>query len=124
MIFEALAESAQGKRCKGMEGLLREENEMIAEDAQPQELDMRLISAAQSVGHYEMAGYGCVLTYARLLGEDEAASLLKQTLNEEIETDAKLTKLAETIIIEAMELEDSAPAEKGFRKYLTKSARA
>ena len=72
----------------------------------------------------EMAGYGCVHTYARLLGENEAALLLEQTLNEEKDTDAKLTELAETIIIEAMELEDPTPAEKGLRKYLRKSAGA
>ena len=85
---------------------------------------MRLISVVQCVKHYEMAGYECVRTYARVLGEGEAASLLEQTLNEEKETGAKLTRLAETIIIEAMELEDSAPAEKAFPKYLKKSARA
>jgi ferritin-like metal-binding protein YciE len=58
------------------------------------------------------------------LGENEAAMLLEQTLNEEKDTDAKLTELAETIIIEAMELEDPTPAEKGLRKYLKKSAGA
>jgi ferritin-like metal-binding protein YciE len=71
-----------------------------------------------------MAGYGCVHTYARLLGENEAALILEQTLNEQKETDAKLNELAETIIIEAMEREDPTPAEKGFRKYLKKTAGA
>jgi ferritin-like metal-binding protein YciE len=123
-IFEALAESPEGKHFKGMAGLIREDTGMIADDREPQELDVRLIAAARRAEHYEMAGYGCVHTYARLLGENEAALLLEQTLNEEEDTDAKLTELAETIIIEAMELEDPTPAEKGLRKYLKKSAGA
>jgi ferritin-like metal-binding protein YciE len=85
MIFQALAESPRGKRYKVMEDLIREGSEMIAEVPQSQELDMRLISVVQCVKHHEMAGYGCVRTYARLLGDDEAASLLEQTLNEEKE---------------------------------------
>ena len=123
-IFETLAESPEGKHFKGMAGLIREDTEMMADDREPQELDVRLIAAVRRAEHYEMAGYGCVHTYARLLGENEAALLLEQTLNEEKVTDAKLTELAETIIIEAMELEDPAPAEKGLRKYLEKSAGA
>lgn len=121
-ILAALAESPEGKHFKGMAGLIREDTEMIADDREPQELDVRLIAAARRAEHYGMAGYGCVHTYARLLGENEAAMLLEQTLNEERDTDAKLTELAETTIIEAMELEDPTPAEKGLRKYLKKSA--
>jgi len=123
-IFEALAESPEGKHCKGMAGLIREETEMIADDREPQELDVRLIAAARRAEHYGMAGYGCVHTYARLLGDNEAALLLEQTLNEEKDTDAKLTAFAETTIIEALELEDPTPAEEGLRKYLKKSAGA
>ncbi len=123
-IFEALAESPKGKHFKGMAGLIREDTESIADHREPQELDVRLIAAARRAEHYEMAGYGCVYTYARLLGENEAALLLEQTLKEEKETDTKLAELSETIIIEAMELEDPTPAEKGFGKYLKKSASA
>jgi ferritin-like metal-binding protein YciE len=123
-IFEALAESPEGKHFKGMAGLIREDIEIIAEHPQSQESDVRLIAAVRRAEHYEMAGYGCVHTYARLLGENEAALLLEQTLNEEKVTDAKFTELAETIVIEVMELEDPTPAEKGLRKYLEKSAGA
>src|ERR1700676_1800864 len=75
-IFKALGESPNGKKCKGMEGLIKEGAEMIAEDPAPEELDAGLISAAQRVEHYEMAGYGCVSAYAKLLGENQALLLL------------------------------------------------
>ena len=106
-IFKGLGESPKGKQCKGMQGLVEEGSEMIEEDPAPEELDAGLISAAQRVEHYEIAGYGCVCTYAELLGEDDALSLLKKTLEEEKETDKKLTKLAKRINIEAAESEKS-----------------
>jgi ferritin-like metal-binding protein YciE len=100
-IFKGLGESPKGKKCTGMEGLIKEGTEMIGEDPESEELDAGLISAAQRVGHYEMAGYGCVSTYAKLLGEDEAESLLRQALEEEKETDEKLTQLSGHINVEA-----------------------
>jgi ferritin-like metal-binding protein YciE len=100
-IFKALGESPTGKKCKGMDGLIKEGGEMIEEDPGPEELDAGLISAAQRVEHYEMAGYGCVATYAKLLGETEAESLLRETLEEERDTDKKLTKLSGQINVEA-----------------------
>jgi ferritin-like metal-binding protein YciE len=100
-IFKALGESPTGKKCKGMEGLVKEGAEMIEEDPAPEELDAGLISAAQRVEHYEMAGYGCVSTYAKLLGEDDAAALLRETLEEERATDKKLTQLSGEINVEA-----------------------
>src|SRR5580658_534147 len=100
-IFKALGETPTGKKCKGMEGLIKEGGEMIAEDPGPEELDAGLISAAQRVEHYEMAGYGCVATYAKLLTETEAESLLRETLEEERDTDKKLTKLSGQINVEA-----------------------
>src|SRR5580658_4052303 len=106
-IFKALGESPTGKKCKGMEGLIKEGGEMIEEDPGPEELDAGLISAAQRVEHYEMAGYGCVATYAKLLTEDQAVTLLRQTLEEEKETDKKLTQLAQHINVEAMNSDDS-----------------
>src|SRR6202049_4064793 len=106
-IFKALGESPKGKKCKGMEGLIKEGGEMIEEDLAPEELDAGLISAAQRVEHYEIAGYGCVSTYAKLLGEEEAVSLLRQTLEEEKETDKKLTQLAGHINLEAAESKES-----------------
>jgi ferritin-like metal-binding protein YciE len=106
-IFQELDESAKGKKCRGMEGLIEEGGEMIEEDREPEELDAGLIAAAQRVEHYEIAGYGCVRTYANLLGESEAASLLEQTLAEEKETDQKLTALAEQINVVAHETAES-----------------
>ena len=84
-----------------MAGLVEEGSEAIGEDATPAAKDAMLIAAAQRVEHYEMAGYGCVKTYARLLGYDEAASLLEETLGEEVATDEKLTEAAEAINVEA-----------------------
>ncbi len=107
-IFKALGESPKGKKCNGMEGLIKEGAEMIEEDPAPEELDAGLISAAQRVEHYEIAGYGCVSTYAKLLGEDQAVSLLRQTLGEEKETDKKLSQLADRINLEAANSSESA----------------
>ena len=101
-IFELLGKSSRGKKCKGMEGLLEEGKEMMQEDMEPEVMDAALISAAQRVEHYEIAGYGTVRTYAQLLGEDQHAKLLQQTLDEEGNTDKKLTQLASSIIVEAL----------------------
>lgn len=97
-IFEQLEISSRGKKCKAIEGLIEEGKELMSEDAEPAVLDAGLISAAQKVEHYEMAGYGCVRTYAQQLGHDEAAELLQETLNEEGETDEKLTGIAEGMV--------------------------
>lgn len=97
-IFKELGISPKGKTCKAMQGLLEEGKEVLTEDADPSVWDAALIAAAQRVEHYEMAGYGCVRTFARLLGEDAAADLLQETLNEEGAADHKLTKLAESVI--------------------------
>jgi len=121
-IFKALGEAAGGKKCKGMAGLIEEGAEMIAEDPDPEELDAGLISAAQRVEHYEIAGYGCVSAYAKLLGEDRALSLLKQTLDEEKETDKKLTQLSGRINVEAdSEVSDE---DRGDGKKMAAKARA
>jgi ferritin-like metal-binding protein YciE len=101
-IFEKLGKRGAGKKCKGMEGVLADGKELLEEDVAPEVLDAGIISAAQHVEHYEMAGYGTVRTYAELLGDKQAAKLLQQTLDEEKEADAKLTQLAEsTINVEA-----------------------
>jgi ferritin-like metal-binding protein YciE len=100
-IFEGLDTSPKGKKCKGMEGLLEEGKELMEEDAEADVLDAGLIAAAQHVEHYEIAGYGCVRTYAELLGDKQAVKLLQQTLDEEKETDMKLSELARSINVEA-----------------------
>ena len=107
-IFEGLDQKPTGKKCKAMEGLIKEGAETIEEDASPAAKDAMLIAAAQRVEHYEIAGYGTVKTYAELLGEDEALELLEATLTEEVETDQKLTKAAQSINVEAEEEEEEA----------------
>lgn len=97
-VFETMGKKATRKTCKAMKGLVEEGEEILKEDADPSVRDAGLIAAAQKVEHYEIAGYGTVRTYARMLGMDEAADLLQQTLDEEGVTDEKLTQLAEKSI--------------------------
>jgi len=97
-VFESLGQSAKGKTCKAMKGLIEEGKEMMEEDAEPEVMDAGLIAAAQRIEHYEMAGYGCVRTYADMLGNKQAAKLLQQTLDEEGKTDKLLTDLAVKVI--------------------------
>ena len=96
-IFEKLDVKPRGKKCKAMEGLI-EEGKEVMEEAGDDVLDASLIAAAQKVEHYEIAGYGCARTYAHLLGDEEAANLLQQTLDEEAQTDKRLTQIAESSI--------------------------
>ncbi len=97
-IFGKLGEKPSGKVCHGMQGVIEEGKEMIKEDATPEVKDAGLISAAQRVEHYEMAGYGSVRTYADMLGDKDAAKLLQTTLEEEAQTDKKLSQLANSLI--------------------------
>ncbi|MFL6590280.1 MAG: ferritin-like domain-containing protein [Chthoniobacterales bacterium] len=91
-------ESTRAPKCEGMEGLIAEGDKMAKEDAEDEVRDAGLISAAQRVEHYEIAGYGCARTYAQLLGDKSGARLLETTINEEGATDKKLTKLARSVI--------------------------
>jgi ferritin-like metal-binding protein YciE len=118
------ARAGQGRRIFKSKAdiVVKEGGEMIEEDLAAEELDAGLISAAQRVEHYEIAGYGCVSTYAKLLGEDEAVSLLRETLEEEKKTDAKLTQLAESINLEAAGSEEPDKGSSMPRK--AKTARA
>jgi ferritin-like metal-binding protein YciE len=100
-IFADIGEKATGKKCKGMQGLVSEGKEVIDEDFEGEVKDAALISAAQRVEHYEIAAYGTVRTYAEILGEQSAVDLLEKTLQEEKETDEKLTELAQSINVEA-----------------------
>ena len=93
-ICEELGASPKGKRCHGMEGVIEEGAELIQEKPEPSILDAGLISAAQHVEHYEMAGYGSVRAWAEKLGHTNQAKLLQMTLDEERKTDALLTVLA------------------------------
>jgi ferritin-like metal-binding protein YciE len=100
-IFDSLGESPKGKKCKGMEGLIEEGSEVLQEEYEGSVLDAALIGAAQRVEHYEIAGYGTVRAMAEELGQADHVSLLTSTLDEEKETDEKLTQLAEEANSEA-----------------------
>jgi ferritin-like metal-binding protein YciE len=117
-IFADIGEKATGKKCKGMQGLVSEGKEVIDEDFEGEVKDAALISAAQRVEHYEIAAYGTVRTYAEILGEQSAVDLLEKTLQEEKETDEKLTELAQSINVEAA----SPSADPGITKKKAKSA--
>src|SRR6202162_6427357 len=106
-IFEMLGEKATGKKCLGMEGLVKEGAETISGDYEGAVKDAAIIGAAQRVEHYEIAGYGTARAFAELLGENEHVSLLDQTLEEEKETDKKLTQLAEQINSQAGQGEEA-----------------
>ncbi len=96
---EILDVKLTGHKCKAMEGLVEEGAEMIDEDAEDTVRDAGLIGAARRVEHYEIAGYGTAQALAKALGHEDVADLLGETLEEETETEAKLTDLAETAII-------------------------
>lgn len=99
ILEEELDESTRGPVCKGMKGLVEEGSETIEDDELEGEgKDIALIAAAQRVEHYEIAGYGCVRTYAERLGLKNVASLLGETLEEEKETDEKLNKVSESLL--------------------------
>jgi ferritin-like metal-binding protein YciE len=100
-IFDMLGEKPTGKKCLGMEGLVKEGAETMQEDYEDAVMDAAIIGAAQRVEHYEIAGYGTVRAFAELMGENEHVSLIEQTLREEKETDNKLSQLAEEINAQA-----------------------
>jgi ferritin-like metal-binding protein YciE len=99
-ICDQMGEKADGKKCKAMEGLVKEGGEVMEEDMEEGIKDAAIIAAAQRVEHYEIAGYGCVRAYATKLGDQEAANLLGQTLDEEKEADATLNGIAEKLNLE------------------------
>jgi ferritin-like metal-binding protein YciE len=101
-VFEILGKSSRGKTCNGMKGVLEEGAEVLDETEEGSVRDAALISAAQRVEHYEMAGYGCVRAFATLLGQKEIAQLLDETLAEEKAADSKLNQLAKRINPEAL----------------------
>lgn len=101
--FEELGETARAKKCKGMEGLIEEGQEMIKEEGEPDVKDAGLIAAAQRVEHYEIAGYGTVEALARHLGLERIAELMEETLGEEKEADERLTEIAESHVSQQAE---------------------
>lgn len=102
-VFEAIGSKPQAKKCESMEGLIKEAEEMLTETEVGMVRDAAIISAAQKIEHYEIASYGTLCSFAQTLDEMEAYDLLEETLDEEKETDALLTEIAESSInIEAM----------------------
>jgi ferritin-like metal-binding protein YciE len=93
-LLSAIGESASGEKCKGMEGLLKEGQEIIDKRGDSAIKDAALIAAAQRVEHYEIAGYGTARTFALQLGNNNAVNRLQEILNQEAETDELLTKIA------------------------------
>jgi len=100
-IFQALGEKPTGETCKGMKGVLKEGDDLVSKVKDPGIIDASIIASAQRVEHYEMAGYGTVRSFARLLGRQEFAELLDQTLGEEKEADAMLTQISDAVNVEA-----------------------
>jgi ferritin-like metal-binding protein YciE len=124
-ICEELGEDAKGEKCKGMEGVLKEGSDLVEDISNKEVRDAAIIAAAQRVEHYEMAGYGTARTYAILLGYDEAASALEQTLEEDKEADETLSGLAEQLNNEALDADGSEDeGKKAGPESTPKSARS
>jgi ferritin-like metal-binding protein YciE len=123
-IFQSLDERPKGKKCVGMEGLVKEGAEVMAEDFDDAVLDAGLIGAARRVEHYEMAAYAAVYEFAMVLGQTRHASLLEKTLAEEKQTDDKLAKLAKEINAQANEegIEEGKGAPRSARKTPERAA--
>jgi len=123
-IFEALGEKPTGKKCVGMEGLIKEGGEVAKEDYEDDVKDQGLIGAAQRVEHYEIAAYGTVRALAEKLGQDSAENLLSETLQEEKDTDSELSELAEKMNVEADAVSEGDQSTSRARKNKIKTARA
>lgn len=121
-IFKSLDETPKGKKCAGMEGLVKEGSEVMDEDFEGALMDAALIGAAQRVEHYEIAAYGTASEFAKILGESEHVSLLEETLQEEKETDEKLTELAKEINPQANEEGGESTASKPTSKSRSRRA--
>lgn len=122
-VFELFDKPVKAKKCEAMEGLVAEGKTIMEEWKGSPASDAGLISAAQKVEHYEIASYGTLATWAELLGNEEAADLLKETLDEEEATDEKLTQLAEEGVNEEAE-EGEEEEEPSNRKPAKKTSRS
>ncbi len=100
-IFGLLNEKATGETCKGMKGVIKEGSDLLSQGGDSTVVDAGIISPAQHVEHYEIAGYGTVRTYAQLLGRTDIAQLLQQTLQEEKDADETLNQIAQSVNVEA-----------------------
>jgi|RhiMethySRZTD1v2_1073278.scaffolds.fasta_scaffold156679_3 ferritin-like metal-binding protein YciE len=126
-IMDSLGESPRGQKCAGMEGLIEESKTLLKEEKQeadPDVLDAGIIVAAQKVEHYEIAAYGAVCEYARMMGHTEAVQLLEQTLEEEKNADKLLNEIAEGGINALAERDGRENSEEGMESSTTRSKRA
>jgi len=121
-IFEALGEKPGGKKCVGMEGLVKEGAETMQEKYGDTVMDAAIIGAAQRVEHYEIAGYGTVRAFAALLGESNHVSLIEQTLEEEKQADEELTRLAEQVNSQAEKAETETTSQQRESKNASQRA--
>lgn len=120
-VFEQLEMPARGKKCVGMQNLIKEGQEMMAEAEDEDTRDALMIAAAQKIEHYEIAAYGTLRVWANLLGHEESASLFEETLEEEKETDQRLTLIAESVVNQAAA--DTEDEEEEERPRATAGAR-
>jgi ferritin-like metal-binding protein YciE len=123
-IFDQLGMPAKGKKCEGMRHLIEEGNDMIEEAEEDATRDAIMIAAAQKVEHYEIASYGTLRTWANLLGKNDAAALLEETLEEEKEADRKLTAIAESVVNEAAAAEGDGEQEEQEERPAAQGRRA
>jgi len=114
-VFEAFGKTAKSKKCEAMTGLLEEGNEIAADNKDEPTINAALISAAQKVEHYEIASYGCLREWAEQLGNDPAARLLQEILDEEKGADLKLSDLARECCNISAEEGDTGDDSKSFR---------
>ena len=114
-VFERLGETAKAKKCDGIAGIIKESEKLAHKDGTGSVMDAGLVCSAQKVEHYEIAAYGCLCTWAGLLGEEEAKSLLQQNLTEEKAADQKLTRIAETSINAKAQRSNANEEQRGVR---------
>ena len=105
-VFESIDKKAVAKKCDAMEGLIKEVEDIMESCEEGAMRDAGIISAAQKVEHYEIASYGTLCSFAKTLGENDAAGLLQQILNEEKVADVKLSEIAQSINVEAADEEE------------------
>lgn len=122
-IFQSMGQDPSGKTCEATLGLIKEGQEVLSAKGDDDVIDAGLIGAAQKIEHYEIANYGTVVTYAKMLGENQAANLLQTTLDEEKRTDKKLTVLAKTNVntdaLEAYPSESYSESDSGGLSFLS-----
>lgn len=122
-VFEALGQKAKAKTCEAMKGIIEEAEDMMGEDMEDAVMDAAIIGCAQKVEHYEIASYGTVKTWAERIGNNRAARLLDETLQEEGEADKRLTGIAESMVNEEAQSGGGGSSRGGSRSSKKSSSR-